>query len=205
MRLPATDADTVPGLAMKSLLSAGKVTDANNIAIFTKTKVNIFDAETTPVKADKQAILSGWWCPQTKLHGVPLKRTMSNLNTDTTLLSTGATDIIMNKRKHLPTTKFANSIYELPNTEQHGTMHQQDTRPKQRGKKPPRNQKQSNVTSLNPPKQQRATCAASNPASDPPRPIQEAEHNLAQQRKKHKDIYMSIRDTTELAYTDQTG
>jgi hypothetical protein len=62
MRHPATDADTVPGLAMNSLLDAGKLTNANYIAVFTKTEVNSFDAETTRVKADKQAILSGWQC-----------------------------------------------------------------------------------------------------------------------------------------------
>jgi hypothetical protein len=37
-----------------------------------------------------------------------------------------------------------------------------------------------------------------------PDQIQATESNLAQLRKKYKDIYMSIRDTTELAYTDQT-
>jgi hypothetical protein len=110
---PATDAKTVPRLAMNYLLSAGKLTDANSIAVFTKTEVNIFNAETTHVKADKQAILSGWRCPLTKLWRVPLKPTLSNMNTDNTLLGTEATEIIMNKRKHLPTTEFANSVYEL--------------------------------------------------------------------------------------------
>jgi hypothetical protein len=55
---PATDADTVPRLAMNYLLSAGKLTHANCIVVSTKSKVNIFDAETTHVKADKQAILN---------------------------------------------------------------------------------------------------------------------------------------------------
>eukprot|EP00804_Cyclotella_cryptica_P007680 CCRYP_001311-RA/>CCRYP_001311-RA protein AED:0.44 eAED:0.44 QI:0/-1/0/1/-1/1/1/0/307 len=182
MRHPATDADTVPGLAMNSLLSAGKLTDANYIAEFTKTDVNIFDAETTCIKADRQAILSGWRCPQTKLWRVPLKPTLSNLNTDTTLITTEATDIMMSNQKHLPSqilqTVCMNS--QTRSKSSHGITAQQVTRPKQHGSRPSKkvstlhghysHQKQSNDTFLNPTKHRKATCTASSPASDQPRP-----------------------------------
>ena len=35
--------------------------------------------------------------------------------------------------------------------------------------------------------------------------IQEAEATLAELRCKHHDVYLQIRETSELAYTDQTG
>eukprot|EP00804_Cyclotella_cryptica_P007374 CCRYP_002593-RA/>CCRYP_002593-RA protein AED:0.37 eAED:0.37 QI:0/-1/0/1/-1/1/1/0/316 len=224
MRHPAKDADTVPGLAMNSLLSAGKLTDANYIAVFTKTDVNIFDPETTRIKADRQAILSGWRCPQTKLWRVPLKPTLPNLNTDTTLLSTEARDIMMNNRKHLSLTDFANSVYELPNTEQVITWYHASagyptkttwlkaikkgfyaTWPLLTPKAVPRHFPESNETSKGHMHHIKSGIRSTKAQFVEPDPVQQAKHNLSQLRRKHKDVYMSVREATELAHTDQTG
>ena len=118
IRHPASDADIVPELALNSLLSTSKLADANYITIFTKDEVQVFDAETTKFNIEGNAIMQGWRCPETRLWRVPLCSDWSNINTDTTLLSTKATDIILNKRQLNDTMEFANSSYELPNLEQ---------------------------------------------------------------------------------------
>ena len=57
MRHPATDADIVPGLVMNSLLSTSKCADAGYITIFTPDKVKIFDAKTTRIQVEGEAVL----------------------------------------------------------------------------------------------------------------------------------------------------
>jgi hypothetical protein len=117
LRSPADEADMVPSLAMNSLLSTSKLADANYITIFTKDEVQVFDAELAKVSVDGDAVMKGWRCPMTKLWRVPIKPTWTNTNTDTTLLSREATDLIMAKRDANPH-EFVNSVYELPNLEQ---------------------------------------------------------------------------------------
>ena len=67
LREPAKSADIVPGLTLNTLLSGPKLADANYIAIFTPEEVQIFDAETTRINVQGEAVLRGWRCPQTKL------------------------------------------------------------------------------------------------------------------------------------------
>jgi hypothetical protein len=73
LRAPANEAETVPSLAMNSLLSTSKLADANYITIFTKDEGKVFDAETARVNISGEAVVKGWRCPTTKLWRVPLK------------------------------------------------------------------------------------------------------------------------------------
>ena len=107
----------VPALAMNLLLGTSKLADANYITVFTKDEVQVFDSEATKLNIEGEAVMKGWRCPQTKLWRVPPTQKMSNMNTDTGLLSKEATEIILNKRECKPN-EFANSVYELPNQEQ---------------------------------------------------------------------------------------
>ena len=59
LREPANNAEIVPGLALNTLLSGPKLADANYIAIFTPEEVQIFDAETTRINVQGEAILRG--------------------------------------------------------------------------------------------------------------------------------------------------
>ena len=147
------------------------------------------------------------------------------MNTDTALLSAEATEIIMNKRKHLPTTEFANSVYELPNTEQviawyHAAAGYPTestwlkaiekgfyaTWPLLTTKAVKHHFPESTTTKTTKGHMRRIKSGIRSSKAQLIKPdqIQAAASNLAQLCKKHKDIYMSIRDTTGLAYTDQT-
>ena len=97
LRETAKDADTVPSLALNSLLSTSKLADANYITIFTPDEVKVFDAEISKLHITGEAVMKGWRCPKTKLWRVPLKEQWQNVNTDTALLSKTVTNIIMEK------------------------------------------------------------------------------------------------------------
>ena len=60
LRAPARDVHIVPSIERNSLLSVSKFVDTNNIAIFDKDEVNIFDANNTKVTVSRAAILRGW-------------------------------------------------------------------------------------------------------------------------------------------------
>lgn len=116
MQAPATEANMVPSLAMNLLLSTSKLADANYITIFTKDEVQVFDGGLAKVNVNG-AVMKGWRCPTAKLWRVPIKPMWTNTNTDTTLLSQEATNLIMAKQ-HTNPHDFVNSVYKLPNTEQ---------------------------------------------------------------------------------------
>ena len=73
LRQPATDADTVPGLAFNSLLSTSKLADANYVTVFTKDEVRVFDTEVVPFNVKGEVVMKGWRCPETKLWRILLK------------------------------------------------------------------------------------------------------------------------------------
>jgi hypothetical protein len=118
LRETARDADTVPSLALNSLLSTSKLADANYITIFTPDEVKVFDAEVSKLHITGEAVMKGWRCPKTKLWRVPLKEQWQNVNTDMALLSKTVTNIIMEKRNGSNDDEFINHVYELPNLEQ---------------------------------------------------------------------------------------
>ena len=70
-----------------SLLSTGKMTDADYIRVYTKHEVNFYDAITARIIVTEESVLKGWRCPSTGLWRVPLVKKISNLNTDTLILN----------------------------------------------------------------------------------------------------------------------
>ncbi len=60
VRHPAKDVHIIPGIERDSLLSIPKFVDANNIAIFDKDKVNIYNVNKTSIVVSRGAILQGW-------------------------------------------------------------------------------------------------------------------------------------------------
>ena len=111
MRMPAIDADMVPDLAKNSLLSTGKLADAEYATLFTKDEVTVFDTEAAKFQVEGTVVLRGWRCEDTGLWRIPLQDQVTNRNTDTALLSQEASDILSNK------VEFINNVYELPSTE----------------------------------------------------------------------------------------
>jgi hypothetical protein len=88
-----------------------KLADANYITIFTKDhEIQVFDGELSKVNIKGEAVMKGWRCLNTKQWRVPIKPTWSNPNTDTTLLSEKATEMIMAKYASNPH-EFVNSVY----------------------------------------------------------------------------------------------
>ena len=111
MRMPAINADMVPDLAKNSLLSTGKLADAEYATLFTKDEVTVFDTEAAKFQVEGKVVLRGWRCEDTGLWRIPLQDQVTNRNTDTALLSQEASDILSNK------VEFINNVYELPSTE----------------------------------------------------------------------------------------
>ena len=68
---PAKSVHIVPEV-QHSLLSTGKLTNADHIRVYTKLKVNFYNPQTTRIKVSKASLLKGWQCPVTKLWRVPL-------------------------------------------------------------------------------------------------------------------------------------
>ena len=112
MRMPAVDADMVPDLAKNSLLSTGKLADADYATVFTRDEVRVFDTEAAKLQVEGKVVMRGWRCKETGLWRIPLKPNWTNLNTETALLSQETSKILTSKAE------FIQNVYELPNTEQ---------------------------------------------------------------------------------------
>jgi hypothetical protein len=83
---------------------------ASYVTVFTKDEVKVFDAETAPFQMDGCLVMQGWRCPKTKLWRVPLTPDWTNENTETTLLSKEATEIMLSKREQFDPSEFTNSV-----------------------------------------------------------------------------------------------
>jgi hypothetical protein len=82
---PARSVHIVPQVK-DSLFSTGKYVDADYIAIYGKLEVNYYDTKTTKITVSNDAVLTGWWCPKTRLWRVPLVKHPTNVNVKTLLL-----------------------------------------------------------------------------------------------------------------------
>ena len=224
MRQPAVDADIVPGLAMNSLLSTSKLADAGYVTVFTNDEVKIFDAAATPFQLQGSIIMKGWRCPRTKLWRVPLQEKWTNINTETALLNQEVTNIIMNKRGEFEPTEFVNSVYELPNMEQiiawyHAAAGYPTkptwikaidagfyaTWPMLTSKAVRKHFPESEETAKGHMRRVKSSVRSTKAQVEEPLEIQLAEAELAELRKKHRDIYVTIKEHTEMIHTDQTG
>ena len=223
MREPATEGNMVPDLAMNTLVSAGKVADANYISVFTKDEVKIFDAEAAKFEATGKVVMTGWRCPETKLWRVPLQPDWENPNTETALMSQEATEIIMSKRDKFHPDEFVNSVYELPNTEQVVAWYHAAagyptkatwlkainagfyaTWPLLTAKAVRKHFPEHTETDKGHMKRVKSGVRSTKVQVEHPE-IQAKEAELAQLRRKHRDILVKVHDIEEMIYTDQTG
>jgi hypothetical protein len=224
LREPANQADLVPTLSTNSLLSTSKLADANYVTVFTRDEVQVFDAETTKFNIEGQAVMTGWRCPMTKLWRIPLKPDWQNMNTETTLLSEKVTKIMMEKRGQFDPIEFVNSVYELPNLEQviawyHAAAGYPTkttwikaieagfyaTWPLLTVKAVKKHYPETDETPKGHLRRVKSGIRSTKVQVDEPEEIKKAEAALNDLRKKHRDIYIQVKDVTELIYTDQMG
>jgi hypothetical protein len=224
LRRAARDADIVPGLAMNSLLSTSKLADSNYITVFDKDEVKIFDAELANFKITGTAVLKGWRCPTTKLWRVPLQNDWNNLNTQTTLLSEQATQIIEKKKELLGPSEFVNSVYELPNTEQVVAWYHAAagyptkatwlkaidagfyaTWPLLTSKAVKKHFPEHDETPKGHMCRVKSGVRSTKAQVEEPEEIQLAAAQLKDLHWKHRDIYVQMKDASDVIFTDQTG
>ena len=107
VRDPARTVDMVPNLKHNSLMSAGKIADAQYITVLTLTEVLVYyDMGDLQLSINGKTILIGWRCKHSGLWRVPLTPVVLNKNTDTIFLDR-------------PTPEHAiNSAYELTRSAQ---------------------------------------------------------------------------------------
>ncbi|KAL7501977.1 hypothetical protein ACHAXN_000105, partial [Cyclotella atomus] len=138
--------------------------------------------------------MKGWRCPNTGLWRVPIKPDFPNINinTDTALLSKEATNIIENKRGCFDPEEFANSVILHALATANGKSSEK-TLPRSTG-----NCKRPHATS-------KIWSQINQSTSRKSEEIQRAEAELQQLRQKHRDIYVQVKEATEMVHTDQTG
>jgi hypothetical protein len=86
LRGVAGSADKVPDLQNNSLVSTSKLADENYYTLFTPTEVLVYDGEVT-VEPKRRPVWKGWRCKETGLWRVPLVDEVTNVNTQTRLLT----------------------------------------------------------------------------------------------------------------------
>jgi hypothetical protein len=224
LREPAVKADMVPDLAMNSLLSTAKCADANYATLFTKDEVKVFDLELTKINIEGgAAVMTGWRCPKTKLWRIPIKPDIENQNTDTILMSQEATDIIMSRRSEHPN-EFVNSVYELPNLEQVVAWYHAAagyptkttwikaieagfyaTWPLLTAKAVKKHYPETKETPKGHMKRVKSGVRSTKEQVQEHPEVEAAVSNLANLRRKHRDVYVHIEETGEMIYSDQTG
>jgi hypothetical protein len=78
--------DKVPDLQNNSLVSTSKLADENYSTLFTPTEVLVFDGE-VKIEPKRAPVWKGWRCNETGLWRVPLVDHVTNVNTQTRLLT----------------------------------------------------------------------------------------------------------------------
>jgi hypothetical protein len=209
---------------MNSLLSTSKLADASYVTVFTKDEVQVFDTETTPFKIEGKMVMQGWRCPKTKLWRVPLKPSWTNENTETTLLSQEAMKIMLSKREKIDPLELVNSVYELPNQEQVVAWYHAAagyptkptwlkaieagfyaTWPLLTAKAVKKYYPKTEETPKGHMRRIKSGVRSTKAQIEEHPEVQAAEATLMEICKKHRDVYVQIKDVTELVYSDQTG
>ena len=149
---------------------------------------------------------------------IPLKPNWNNLNTETALLSQETSKILTSKAE------FIHNVYELPNTEQviawyHAAAGYPTkatwikaieagnyaTWPLLTTKAVKKYFPEADETSKGHMRRVKSGVRSTKAQVQEPEEIQLAATTLANLRKKHRDIYVQIKEASELVYTDQTG
>jgi hypothetical protein len=185
--------------------------------------VLVFDTEASQFEMKGDVVMRGWRCPETKLWRIPLKPQWSNNNTETALLSQKATDIMVERRKEW-NFDLVNSVYELPNTEQVVAWYHASagyptkatwlkaieagfyaTWPMLTAKAVRKHFPEHDETQKGHMKRVKSGVRSTKAQVQEPPEIEEAMIKLAELRRKHRDIYVQIKDVNEMIYSDQTG
>ena len=114
LRSPANDVHITPGITSNSLLSTGKLADADYITVFDKEQVNVYDVNDINVTVTRGAIIRGWR-DDTGLWRIPLLPTVrqdnvTNVNTETVLVNKPPTEFLANRP---PPSEAVCNVYEL--------------------------------------------------------------------------------------------
>jgi len=107
-------------LKNNTLLSTGKITDEDYIAIYDKEECNIYDSRTTNITVSNKEVLKGYRCPQTGQWRIPLLPGIPLHNHYFTKIPTPKTNNNPHNNPFFidrpsPTEAIA-SVYELPST-----------------------------------------------------------------------------------------
>ena len=114
LRPPANDVHITPGITSNSLLSTGKLADADYITVFDNEQVNVYDVNDINITVTRGAIIRGWR-DDTGLWRIPLLPTVrqdnvTNVNTETVLVNKPPTEFLANRP---PPTEAVCNVYEL--------------------------------------------------------------------------------------------
>ena len=109
LREPARDVHMVPELQGTSLVSAGKLADANYVSIFDKDEVNVYDMTNTIITVSRGAILKGWRDPD-GLWRIPLRKDGGNKKGDYVVVNKPPTEFLPSRP---PPTEAIFNVYEL--------------------------------------------------------------------------------------------
>jgi hypothetical protein len=139
-------------------------------------------------------------------------------------MSQEVTDIIMSKREEFEPHEFVNSVYELPNTEQVVAWYHAAagyptkaswikaidagfyaTWPMLTAKAVRKHFPESDETAKGHMRRVKSGVRSTKAQVVEPPEIQQAEAHLAELRRKHRDVYVTVKDHTEMIHTDQTG
>ena len=92
----------VPAFAGQSLLNGETFAEAGYISVCDDDEVNLYDSRTARIVVSEEAVLKGWFCPDTKMWRIPLQAKVTDLKKHTIIL-------------HIPNgTESLNPLYVVP-------------------------------------------------------------------------------------------
>ena len=115
LRKEACRVDIVPGINTATLISTGKLADANYISIFDEEEVNVYDANNTVVTTTQGSVLRGYRDKNEGVYRIPLVKDVKNINTDTIIVNAPPSSLL---HKQPPTHETVNNVYELRTKEE---------------------------------------------------------------------------------------
>lgn len=112
LRDEARRVDMVPGINTATLISTGKLADANYISIFDDEEVNIYDANNTKIVTTRGAVLRGYRDKSEGVYRIPLVKEVKNINTDTAIVNVPPNRFL---QQNPPSYDTINNVWECRN------------------------------------------------------------------------------------------
>ncbi len=107
---PANELHIMPGNTKNLLLRKGQFAATNEITIFDKEEVNIYNTNDTIIAVARGAVPQGWWDAATRLWHISLVAVVRNNNTDTVIVNRPPTEF---QPKCPPPTSATRNVYDL--------------------------------------------------------------------------------------------